>query len=180
MDVTRRETIAAVLAGGFGTGVGLSALSDGLQTSSGQRTRTPITNYETEVLLSLAEVVYPSVVSEYADIVEGYLDYQSPTRLRAIRDAVQDLDRAAKRRYSGAFATLGVDQRETLLRELGVDRAGVDTSGTVPERVRSLLVNSLLYALFTDPAGSRLVGIENPQGYPGGYEYTADHFKEES
>jgi hypothetical protein len=179
MDVTRRKTIAAVLAGGLGAGVGLSALSEGTQASSGQRTEGPITNYETEVLTSLAEVVYPSTVSGHVEVVEGYLDYQPPARLRAIRNAVHDLDRAAKRRYGNAFATLEADQRETLLRELGVDRAGTDASGSVPERVRSLLVNSLLYALFTDPAGSRLVGIENPRGYPGGYEYTADHFEGE-
>jgi hypothetical protein len=28
----------------------------------------------------------------------------------------------------------------------------------------------MLYALFTSPTGSELVGIENPTGHPGGYE----------
>jgi len=138
MDATRRETIAAVLAGGLGTGVGLSVLSEGLDTSGGQRTGTRIPEDEMDVLISLAEVVYPSAVSEHADIVAGYLGYQRPARLRAIRGAVQDLDRAAKRRHHGGFATLGADQRETLLRELGVDRAG---GGRVRycSRTRSLL-----------------------------------------
>lgn len=139
-----------------------------------------ITNYETEILMALAEVVYPSGISEYADIVEDYLDYQSPARLRVIRRVAHDLDGAAKRRYGVAFTTLGADQRETLLRDLGVDRAGADASGAVPERVRYLFVNGLLYALFTDPAGSQLVGVENPRGYPGGYEYTTDYFEEDS
>lgn len=179
MDLTRRKTIAAVLTGGLGSGVGLSGLSEGLQTSNSQRIQGPITNQETEVLISLAEVVYPSTISGYADLVEGYLEYQSSVRLQAIRDAARELDGAAKRRYGGAFASLNMDEREMLLRELGVDRAGADSSGSVPERVRSLLVNGLLYALFTNPAGTSLIGIENPRGYPGGYEYTAEYFDKE-
>jgi hypothetical protein len=36
--------------------------------------------------------------------------------------------------------------------------------------VRYYVVNELLYALYTSPTGGELVGIENPQGHPGGHE----------
>jgi len=35
-------------------------------------------------------------------------------------------------------------------------------------RVRYYLVNDLLFALYSSPTGGKLVGIENPQGHPGG------------
>jgi hypothetical protein len=53
---------------------------------------------------------------------------------------------------------------------MGVQSAESDSGGGVPERIRYHLVNSLLYALFTSPMGSELVGISNPTGHPGGYE----------
>ncbi|MEA5408870.1 hypothetical protein VB773_15715 [Haloarculaceae archaeon H-GB2-1] len=42
--------------------------------------------------------------------------------------------------------------------------------GTTAERVRYYLVNEPLYALYASPTGGTLVGIENPQGHPGGTE----------
>jgi hypothetical protein len=51
---------------------------------------------------------------------------------------------------------------------MGVHTADPDSEGTDPERVRFHVVNELLYALYTSPTGGELVGIENPQGYPGG------------
>jgi uncharacterized membrane protein YbhN (UPF0104 family) len=55
------------------------------------------------------------------------------------------------------------------LRSLGVDRAASRREGNRAEQIRFYLVNSLLYLLFTKPRGSRLVGIENPDGHPGGF-----------
>ena len=66
------------------------------------------------------------------------------------------------------FAALGADRRDTVLRQLGVHTADEDPDGTRAERIRYYVVNELLYALYASPTGGELVGIENPQGYPGG------------
>jgi hypothetical protein len=169
MDLTRRQTVATVLAGGIGT----SALLQSLPTenrSDGSRNGA-VTDAETESLVALAEVVYPTDVSDPTELVAGYLQYQPPGRRRAIREAVAALDDQARRSYGGALAKLSVGEPERLMRELGVDRTASVRDGTVPERVRHHLVNGLLFALYTDPAGSRLVGVDNPRGHPGGYEY---------
>jgi len=50
-----------------------------------------------------------------------------------------------------------------------LNSAALRPDGTVPARIRYHLVNGLLYALFTSPVGTRLFGIRNPIGYPGGY-----------
>lgn len=168
MDLTRRQTVAAVLAGGFGTSAVLQSLPAD-DRSADPRDEIEITDAETRSLTALADVVYPSAVSEPAPLVERYLRYQPPDSKRAIRESIATLDRQARRRYGGPFAALAPGERERLLRDLGVDRMAPDSDGTVPARIRHTLVNGLLYALFTDPAGSQLVGIENPRGYPGGY-----------
>jgi hypothetical protein len=53
---------------------------------------------------------------------------------------------------------------------MGVHTADEDPDGTTAERIRFYVVNELLFALYASPAGGRLVGIENPQGHPGGAE----------
>jgi hypothetical protein len=53
---------------------------------------------------------------------------------------------------------------------MGVDLVDPDPDGFSAERVRFYLVNELLYALYSSPTGGTLLGLENPQGYPGGSE----------
>lgn len=60
-------------------------------------------------------------------------------------------------------------EKISILSSLGVENAKSDSTGGIPSRVRYYLVNGLLYALFTTPKGSKLVGIDNPRGYPGGF-----------
>jgi hypothetical protein len=55
-----------------------------------------------------------------------------------------------------------------VLDEMGVDTADPDPEGPDPARVRFYVVNDLLFALYASPTGGELVGIENPQGHPGG------------
>jgi len=167
MELTRRATVAMVLTGGLGTSAGVRLLSG---TTEDPGTISELTDPELQIVESVAEIIYPSGSSTGTALIEGYLSYQSSDRLRAIRNASRALDTYAKRRYRSPFTTLTTAEGETLLREMGVDRAAPDPDGTVSERVRYYLVNGLLYALFTNPAGSRLVGIDNPRGYPGGYE----------
>jgi len=174
MELTRRRAVTTILAGGLGTSAGVWSLSTLSEATEESEAPSELTDSELELIESLAEIVYPSELSTGAVLVESYLRYQPPDRLREIRNASRSLDISARRRYGAPFATLTASESETLLREMGVDRAAPDRDGTVPERVRHYLVNGLLYALFTDPAGSRLVGIDNPRGYPGGYESYAE------
>lgn len=167
MELTRRATVAMVLTGGLGTSAGVRVLS---RTTEDPGTVSELADPELRTVESVAEIIYPSGLSTQTALIESYLSSQSSDRLRAIRDASRALDTYAKGRYRAPFATLTTAEGETLLREMGVDRAAPDPDGTVSERVRYYLVNGLLYALFTNPAGSRLFGIDNPRGYPGGYE----------
>lgn len=175
MELTRRNAILTVVAGGVGTSAALSAASavvgDRGEDGVGG---TEVTDRELRRLRSLAEVVYPSEVSFTDGFVSGYLQVQLPDRRASIREAGRRLDEAARRRYGSAFADLSSGERDTLLRELGVDRAQPNPDGRAVQRIRYYLVNGLLYALFTDPKGGKLVGIDNPRGYPGGYESYAE------
>jgi hypothetical protein len=172
MRLTRRQTVATVLAGGLATSAALQSLP--ARGRSGGSREADVTDAETQSLTALAEVVSPADVSDPAVLVEGYLRYQPSDSREGIREAIAALDTQARRRYGGAFATLSAAERERLLRELGVDRTAPVRDGTVPERVRYHLVNGLLYALYTNPAGSRQLGVENPRGHPGGYESYAE------
>ena len=84
------------------------------------------------------------------------------------REAVGIVEDRAQRWYGSEFDALDPDRRDQLLREMGVDTADEAPDGTDAERVRYYLVNDLLLALYASPTGGGLVGIENPQGHPGG------------
>jgi len=169
MRLTRRQAIATVLSGGIVAGGGLRSGVAGRDAA--RSTSEALTGQEMRVVTAVAAVVYPADVSSPESILDGYLHYQPPDRLAEIQGAVRALDREAGRRYGESFAALSPGERETLLRELGVDRVGSDPDGTVPERVRHYLVDGALFALFTDASGGALLGVDNPRGYPGGYEY---------
>ena len=164
---------------GAGAGVGtiLASASTGRSESGdgcdSSPTRLPERAFET--LGGVAEVVYPSTVTATPAIVKSYtlrLDDSRIVRLEATLDELNDHARSTLR---DDFATVPVDTRNALLRELGVDAAQPAPHGIFAARVRYYVVNGLLYALFTRPEGGRLVGIDNPVGYPGGY-YGSDQY----
>lgn len=118
-----------------------------------------------------AQVVYPSEVTVSESFLRTYLigrEYEREEYLVNIRNALDELDRRSKQRFNAVFAELSVDNRETLLRKEGVAEVTPDPNGTALERIRYYIVNQLLYALYTSPTGGRLIGNENPPGYPGG------------
>lgn len=161
MELTRRDAVAALAALGVGAGaVGQVRTAD----SAAPRA---------DRLAAVADVVYPSSVTATDEFVEtavaGYVASREELT-RGVETALDDLDRAARDRHGSAFRDLSTDRRETVLREMGVDRAVADPEGSVPGRVRYYLVNGLLYVLFTTPTGGKLVGTVNPAGYPGGLE----------
>jgi hypothetical protein len=132
-------------------------------------TASELTGSELSVLQATAEVVYPTEVEADESFFRGYVSRLGPERTEQIKRTVGALQAQAKSAYGRAFEQLSPERREALLRDLGVDRAHPNPEGTVATRVRYHIVNGLLYALFTNPKGSRLLGIENPLGYPGGY-----------
>jgi hypothetical protein len=174
MDPTlsRRDAMAALVAGGIGVGGPALALSE--RTSEGLDGRDPATGSlsagDRSTLVALTELLYPSEVTAGESFVQTYVGNLPEERRAAISRSIDDLDDGA-RRYTGSdFAALSVGERGAVLRRMGVDTANSDPAGTPPQRILYHLVNSLLYALYTSPTGSRVAGIENPLGHPGGYE----------
>lgn len=167
-ELTRRDALAALAAGGVGA-AGLGALTwDELRESAGERGFSPA---ERETVVAVAETVYPSSVAGVEAFVERYVVGRvrdRPAYADGVREAVAELDEYAETWEDAPFRDLGTDRRDGVLRSFGVDVSDPDPEGTPAERVRYYLVNDLQYALYTSPTGGALVGIENPQGYPGG------------
>lgn len=163
--LTRRDAVAALAAG-----LGGGAAAAGVGVLTDDEDDDEFTERDLATLVAVADVVYPTDVTGTAEFVRTYVTGLPSERRVAIARAVDRLDEGARRHAGAAFASLPPDKREAVLDRLGVSRAASDPSGAVPERIRYHLVNSLLYALFTSPTGSELVGIRNPTGHPGGYE----------
>jgi Gluconate 2-dehydrogenase subunit 3 len=163
MKLTRRDALAALAAGGTVIG-GTTALRwTDVDEDVGE--------HESRTLEAVAHVIYPSTVSEIPRFVETYVvgrfQDRSPDR-RGILEAIATLDEYAQTWYDDAYRKLERQTQERLLSEMGLDVVDPVPDGTDVERVRYYLINELLYALYTSPTGGTLVGIENPQGYPGG------------
>jgi hypothetical protein len=182
VKLTRRDALAALAGTGIVLGSGAAAFSrEGAETletddtGSGNSTDAlPSVDETLATLVATAEVVYPSTVDGIPEFVETYslgrVDHRAEY-LQGVREAAADLDTHAQLWFDAeSFATLGVDQRDDLLHEMGVHTAEEQPDGTIAERVRHFVVNDLLYALYTSTTGSELVGLENPPGHPGGTE----------
>jgi hypothetical protein len=162
MRLSRRDALAALAALGGGAR-GAGALLEARTSAERERVAT---------MTAVAEVVYPDAVDGVDEFVETYAvgRGRSSDHGEARRAALAALDDRAEREHARAFAALPPARRRVVLRSMGVDRAHPNPDGTLSERVRHYVVDDLLYALFTTPVGGRLVGIENPPGYPGGRE----------
>lgn len=171
MKLTRRDAFAALAAGGIA--VGSSAVVFRWDALRGDA-EAPIafTENEIETLNALAAVVYPSAVTGIASFIETYVVgriQDRPEYARGMKEALATLDEYSTDWFEAEFVVLDEKTRGTLLSQMGVDTADPDPDSTADrERVRYYLVNELLYALYTSPTGGKLVGLENPQGYPGG------------
>jgi hypothetical protein len=167
MELTRRDaTIAlAALGSGGAAAVGLRAVRE---------RDDPPDRLDDDAVVSamvgLAEVLYPSAVSGVEPFVETFVTdrLEREDHGEALRATVTDLNELAVAWHDAAIDELSPAAREELLREAGADVADEVPDGTTAERVRYFVVNELLMALYTSPTGGELVGIENPQGHPGG------------
>lgn len=169
-ELTRRDALAALGAAGVGgAAIGTLALSG--EDGEGSEDEQPLDDEEVATVQAVADIVYPSEVSGVDGFVERYVLSRARDRTehaRGVADAAAELDEYARDWYDRGFLDLGPEQREEALEEMGVRVADPDPEGSAVERVRFYLVNELLYALYTTPTGAELVGLENPQGYPGG------------
>lgn len=187
MELTRRDALAALAAGGVAVGVGAAVLSGGDQGGPGPNESEEATpgasdgqggtgeatlgDHERETLLAVARIVYPSELTGVETFVETYLDGRTadrPAYAAGASEAVGRLDELGEQWHGGRFIDLDPETQEQLLREAGAETAEPDPEGSPAERIRHYLVNELLFALYSSPTGGELVGIENPQGHPGG------------
>jgi hypothetical protein len=170
--LNRRDAMAALTAVGASTALGgtlsWAVLDDD---TDGERGAEGFDEREREMLVALAEVLYPSAVSGIPEFVERYTVGRvrdRPEYAAGMRDGLARLDEYARDWTETRFTDLDPDQRDALLGSMGVRVATPEPEGLDPERVRFYLVNELLFALYSSPTGGELVGIENPQGHPGG------------
>jgi hypothetical protein len=167
-ELTRRDALAALGAAGVGgAAIGTLALP-GEQRGENERL---LDEEAVATVQAVADIVYPSEVSGVEAFVERYVLARARDRTehaRGIADAVAELDAYARDWYDRGFLDMDREGREEALEDMGVPVAGSDPEGSAVERVRFYLVNELLYALYTTPTGAELVGLENPQGHPGG------------
>ena len=176
-DLTRRDALKALGAAGVTVAGGAAALtwndSDNSDNSDDDSENQSLGERERETLHAVAKTVYPSDLSGIETFVDGFLAGRTdaePERAAAIADAVAELDAYTLEWEDVPFRELDADRREETLRGMGVDTADPDPDGYPRERVRYYVVNELLFALYSSPTGGKLVGLENPQGHPGGTE----------
>ncbi|MFC7209004.1 gluconate 2-dehydrogenase subunit 3 family protein [Natronoarchaeum sp. GCM10025321] len=175
MKLTRRDAVAALAAVGATGGVALAARRRAENsTDSDGEWDDGLPDEETvrASMTAIATVVYPDEVSGVEAFVDRFLDGRLDRSAHAegVHTAVADLDEVARSWHGAPITELPPEDRDTLLRETGADTAEEDSEGSLAERVRYYVINELLLALYTSPTGGELVGLENPQGHPGGAE----------
>jgi hypothetical protein len=175
MELTRRDAVAALaaLGGAGGVAVGYSRLRAGAGDEEAlEAVELPDDEYVIETMVAVADLVYPSELAGIEPFVQEFVTQRLDDEAHAegIRQAVAELDEQGRYWHDGTFLELSPETREQLLRESGADVAAEDPDGSVAEQIRYFVVNELLLALYASPTGGELVGIENPQGHPGGTE----------
>ena len=175
-ELTRRDAMKALGAAGVTVAGGAAALTwdragDDTAERSEDDTEPAFGDHERETYLAVADIVYPSEVAGVGKFVDSYLAGRTEADSERAADmaaAVADLDAYTREWEDTAFAALDAATQEETLRGMGVHASDPDPHGDPRHRVRYYLVNDLLFALYSSPTGGELVGIENPQGYPGG------------
>jgi hypothetical protein len=170
MELTRRDALGALAAAGVAVGGGAAALDalDPFGSDEDGPDHDPAAT-----MRAVATVVYPSELDGVEEFVDTYVAGRAENRpgyRDGIREATGVLEARARNWYDDSVACLDPSDRDELLREVGADGATPDPDGADSQRIRFYVVNELLYALYSSPTGGELVGIENPQGHPGGID----------
>jgi hypothetical protein len=172
MRLTRRDALAALAGAGI-VGGGATAALVRDDAGAGTGTDGPLAPPVLRRLVHTAEVLYPSAIEGTGPFVRQYVETKASERpgfREGVTDATGTLAEYAETWERTGYTELSVAGRDDLLHRMGVHTADPVADGTAPERVRFHVVNELLYALYSSPTGGELVGIENPQGHPGGTE----------
>jgi len=179
-ELTRRDALKALGAAGVTVAGGAAALtwesSEDPDTAESAEvdadtSESEFGDHERETYRAVAAIVYPSEVTGVGAFVDSYLAGRTnadPERATEMAAAVADLDGYTREWEDTTFAALDVATQEETLHGMGVHTSDPDPHGDPRHRVRYYLVNDLLFALYSSPTGGELVGIENPQGHPGG------------
>ncbi|MDS0298941.1 gluconate 2-dehydrogenase subunit 3 family protein [Halogeometricum sp. S1BR25-6] len=174
MELTRRDALAALAAGGAGSLAGCAApraSDDGTGEREGEAAT--VGDHEMETLVAVAEVVYPSTVDGVSEFVRTYTGGRvdgEDAYARGVAAAVESLDGYTEEFHGDRYAALPASTRREVLDYMSVDVVEPAPDGTAAQRVRYYVVNELLYAFYTSPTGAGLTGLENPPGHPGGTE----------
>jgi hypothetical protein len=175
MELTRRDALAALAAAGVAAESALAGCAtdgDGPDEVTGTAPD-PITDRQLSVLTATAAVVYPGEVENVDSFVEEFVTGRAsakPDHARGVADAADYVAEWTDAWYDSGYVDLAPTERESALDRMGVREADPAPDGTDAQRVRYYVVNELLFALYASPTGGELVGIENPQGHPGGIE----------
>jgi len=179
-ELTRRDALKALGAAGVTVAGGAAALTwnggendadSAESTESDDNSDPAFGDHERETYRAVAAIVYPSEVTGVREFVDSYLAGRTeadPERATEMAAAVAALDAYTQEWEGTDFVTVDAATQEETLRGMGIHTADPDPHGDPRHRVRYYLVNDLLFALYSSPTGGDLVGIENPQGYPGG------------
>ena len=181
--LTRRDAMAALAAAGIAGSTALAGCSAGDETSddgpardesdAGEPLPGPIEPRHLEVLTATAAVVYPSDLDGVEAFVGRFVRGRAaerPEHAAGVADSAEYVVEWSRSWLDAEFAALDPARREEALDRIGAREAEPDPGGSDAERVRYYVVNELLFALYASPTGGELVGIENPQGHPGGTE----------
>lgn len=163
MKLTRRQTLLGLIGASSVGSLGIYELLD-RTTIDG-----PLSDAGMNGLLTVADIVHPAAPEDVEPVISAYVDRLNDGRIRRLVMTLSELNSRSRRHFSASFGTLSRAQGERLLVTLGVNRVQPRPEGTLAERVRYHLVNSVLYALLTHPVGTELYGIGNPVGFPGGF-----------
>jgi len=165
MKRTRRRTFLGLVGASSVLGLGAYELTGGTRS-----TDEDIPPHVVEGMLTVADAVYPGDPEPFRSILRRYVDRLGESRLGGLLETLAELDQISSR-YSGSlFRSLSGAEATRLFERLGVNRVQSRRAGTLSERVRFHLVNSVLYAILTDPAGTERFDVGNPAGYPGGFD----------
>ncbi|MBV0922985.1 gluconate 2-dehydrogenase subunit 3 family protein [Halomicroarcula limicola] len=172
MQLTRRDALAALSAAGVAVGGGGAVLL-GADDGDGDRDDGdgPLDDGKLKTLAAAGEVLYPEAVEGVEEFVTRYAEGRArnqPDHAAGMAEAVAYVDDYCRSWFDRRFAALDGSTRESALRRMNADAVEPDPEGSDVQRVRYYVVNELLYALYSSPTGGELVGIENPQGHPGG------------
>jgi len=177
-DLTRRDAIAALAAAGITGTAALAGCSDDegeppVDGEGGETPPSPIEGRHVDVLTAAADVLYPSDLDGVDEFVASFARGRAaerPDHAAGVADASEYVAEWTRSWLDGEFPELDPERREEALDRIGAREAEPDPGGSDAERVRYYVINELLFALYASPTGGELVGIENPQGHPGGIE----------